>query len=59
LSWSLRYKLGKKHVEKIIKKYGYKIYPVQKKVEVLLCHNPRVNTTSVYIDGNSDIHERN
>jgi hypothetical protein len=47
-----------KHVEKIIKKYGNKIYPVQKKVEVLFFHNPRVNT-SVYTDSNSDIHEWN
>jgi len=48
-----------KHVQKIIKKYGYKIYPVQKKVEVLLFHNARVNMTSVCTDGNSDIHEWN
>ena len=35
--------MKEKHVEKIIKKHGYKVYPVLEKLEVLLLRNPRLN----------------
>jgi len=40
---SLRNKTkNKRKVKKIIYKYGYKMYPVQEQLQVLLHHNPRV-----------------
>ena len=34
----------------MIKKYGYKMYPIQQKLEVFSLHNPSVNIRNVCMD---------